>query len=146
MPRYLIGIIIAFFTPVLHGWANVLDSYLSNTLFKRLTTLIFFSAAINVLFLPCIWIFGLPHILSTQVLGFTILISVIDILYQYPYYLALKKADTSIVVSMFCFGEILVPFLPFGAQENISMFTSTLATSSSLAPPRFSQLILGHFA
>ena len=113
MPVNLVAVLIAFCTPLLHAGANVFDSFLSNKIFHRVTTLIFFSASLNVLLLPAIWLVGLPHTLSFNSITLIFLIAAIEVLYQYPYYLAFQSADTSIVASLFSMGNLLTPLLAF---------------------------------
>jgi uncharacterized membrane protein len=122
MPRYLLGIISAFLAPIQDAWANILDSYLSNKLFERITTLVLFSSAFNVVVLPLVWLFARPHFLSARLLMIVSGISLIEVIYQFPYYWSFRKTDTSIVTSLFSFGKIFVPFLAFFAvKERLSI-------------------------
>lgn len=113
MPNYLLGVVIAFFEPVLHGWCNILDNYFSNKVFPNLSVLLFFGTVLNLVFLPLVFLVDLPQMLPLPLLGLVLLIAVIDVLYLFPYYWALRHADTSIVASLFSLGKIFVPVLAF---------------------------------
>jgi drug/metabolite transporter (DMT)-like permease len=113
MNEYLTGILAAFFDPILHAWANVLDSYFSNKLFERLTPLIFFSTIIELCVLPIIWIISPPSFISLNVAAIIFAISLIEVLYLYPYYWSLRHTDTSVVASLFSLGRIFVPLFAF---------------------------------
>jgi len=113
MSEYVIGILAAFAEPVFHAWANILDNYLSNKLFDRLTPLIFFSSVIGLIVLPFIWFLDPPHAVSVMNAAILIVISLIEILYLYPYFWSLRRADTSVVASLFSLGKIFVPLIAF---------------------------------
>lgn len=121
MTPYFKGILTGFGNPVLHGWSNILDNYLSNSIFKRVTTLIFFSQFTNLLFLPIIFLLSPSLSFSIRLLPVLLLIALIEIAYQYPYYWSLRRADTSVVNALFSLGKISVPvFAFFLAHERIS--------------------------
>jgi len=122
VPSYLIGITSAFLGPIQDAWAVILDSYFSNRIFQRITILIFLSSAFNVLILPFVWLGGQPHFLPVKLVEIVVAISLIEVLYQYPYYWSFRKADTSVVTSLFSFGKIIVPvFAYFMVQERLSV-------------------------
>ncbi len=106
-------ILIAFISPILHGFANVLDNYLTNKLFKSVWTLTFYSTFFNILFLPLVFLVEIPGLPPTSLLPFFFLIAVIEVLYLYPYYKALQSDDTSVVSSLFSLGRIFVPIFAF---------------------------------
>lgn len=108
-----IGILSAFAEPVLHAWANILDNYFSNKLFERLVPLVFLSTLAGVLFLPVIFFLDPPSFVSLKSGAFLFVISIIEILYLYPYYWSLRHADTSIVAPLFSLGKIFVPLFAF---------------------------------
>ncbi len=110
---YILGIIAVLVSALLHAGANIIDSYLSNKIFKRLANLIFFSSLFNVFFLPLVFLVAMPKAIDFHSLLIILLISLIEVGYQYPYYWALKRADTSIVVSLFSLGDILTPLFAF---------------------------------
>jgi drug/metabolite transporter (DMT)-like permease len=113
MPPYLTGILSAFGEPVFHAWGNTLDNYFSNKVFTRLTALIFISHVTELLFLPIVFLLDPPHALPVSLIPVILVIALIGILYQYPYYWSLRRADTSVVNALFALGEITVPILAF---------------------------------
>ncbi len=116
-------IFIALLTPLLHGFANILDNYLTGSLFKSLMAIIFFTTLSNVLFLPLVFFVEIPGPVPPGLLPFFLLISLIDVLYLYPYYKALQTEDTSIVSSLFALGKIFVPLLAFFLVGEVLTFT-----------------------
>jgi len=114
VPSYIIGIASAFLAPIQHAWAVILDSYFSNRIFERITTLVLLSSVFNILVLPFVfWLSGYPNILSLELIGIVAAISLIEVFYQYPYYWAFRFADTSVVTSLFSFGKIVVPIFAY---------------------------------
>lgn len=113
MTAYLIGLLIAFAEPVFYAWTNVLDEYFSEKLFHRLTPLIFFSAIVSLCLLPVIWIISPPSFISFNAAAILFVISLIEVLCLYPYYWALRRADTSVVASLFSLGTLFVPVAAF---------------------------------
>lgn len=108
---YIIGIIAILVGTGFHAGANILDNYFSGKIFKRLANLIFFSALANLLFLPFIFFIEKPDTVSLFSFGIIFLIAAINILYQYPYYKALRETETSIVSSLFSLGKIFTPLI-----------------------------------
>lgn len=126
MSVYIIGIILAIVAAGLHSCANILDSYFSVKVFDRLGNLIFFSALVNLLFLPLVFLSGTPRLLPADLFGIVFLIAMINVFYQYPYYWSLRKTDTSIVTSLFSLGKIFTPlfaFLVVGEQLKNTQYT-----------------------
>jgi transporter family protein len=113
MTSYFTGILAAFAEPVFHAWANILDNYFSNKIFDRLIPLLFFSNVVGLFILPIIWIFDSPSSVSWNAGVILFVISLTEVAYLYPYYWALRLADTSVVASLFSLGTIVVPFLAF---------------------------------
>lgn len=109
----MLWVLTAFIEPACHAWANILDSYLANKLFNRLTPLIFISSALGLLVVPIIWIFDPPSLISLNVVLILFVASIIDFSYLYLYYLALRHTDTSVVTSLFSLGLIFLPILAF---------------------------------
>lgn len=73
----------------------------------------FYAVGINLFFIPLIFLIQRPELLPLQLLPVIIAISLIDVLYLFPYYKALQHADTSVVISLFSLGKIFVPVLAF---------------------------------
>ena len=104
---------ISFLAPFFYASSVVIESFLSLAVFKRPLVMLFFVSLTNALFTPFVLFLGFPTIPSLQSWGIYLLIAIIDIGYLYPYYMALKKTDTSIVSSLFSLGKIFVPVLAF---------------------------------
>jgi len=113
MSLYVLGVACALAAPAFFAAGNVFDSYLSNAIFKRLTVLIWITSAFYVVCLPVAWLFEPAHLLPAPLLLIAFLVAVTEILYQFPYYWALRRADTSIVVSLFSLGKIFVPVFAY---------------------------------
>ncbi|HYF28762.1 MAG TPA: EamA family transporter [Candidatus Paceibacterota bacterium] len=113
MPPYLSGILVGFLEPVLHAWSNIIDNHFSNAVFPRLPVLLFFGVALNIVFLPITFLAGLPVMLPVTLLGIVFVIAIVNVVYAFPYYLALRDADTSVVASLFSLGRIFVPVLAY---------------------------------
>lgn len=106
-------VFIAFLSPLFYAMAVITESMLSNHTFKRQTTMIFYISLMNAVFLPLILIFGLPSVPSSECLWLYLILALLDVIYLYPYYTAMKVIDTSIVGALFSLGEITVPVLSF---------------------------------
>jgi drug/metabolite transporter (DMT)-like permease len=103
----------AFLEPILYAFANVLDSGLTNRLFKSAFLLTIFSAFAIVPFLPLVWILDPPQMPAWNIFPFIIVVGFIELFYGYPYFKALQHDDTSVTISLFSLGKILVPILAF---------------------------------
>lgn len=106
-------ILIAFFAPLFYAMAVIIESQLSNRTFKRQTTMIFYISLMNAVFLPLVLFFGQPSIPPASSLWLYALLALLDIIYLYPYYTAMKVIDTSIVAALFSLGEVSVPILSY---------------------------------
>ena len=104
---------IAFLAPFWYAFANIIECKLSNNILKKPIVMVFYISLMNTLFLPLLLVFGAPELVSWDVLGFYFLLAVIDVLYLFPYYKALKEIDTSIVSSLFSLGQISIPVLTY---------------------------------
>lgn len=106
-------IVIAFFAPIFGAIACIIESRLSNYTFKRQTTMIFYISLMNCLFLPLVFVFGWPTIPSGGALLCYLGLALIDVLYLFPFYTALKVIDSSIVAALFSLGQISIPVMSF---------------------------------
>ena len=106
-------IFIAFFAPMLSALATAIESRLSNGTFKHQTTMIFYISLMNWVFLPLCFIFGLPSIPSEKAMLCYFGLAMIDIIYLYPFYTAMKVIDNSIVGALFSLGQITIPVMSF---------------------------------
>ncbi|MBI4163927.1 MAG: EamA family transporter [Candidatus Aenigmarchaeota archaeon] len=121
---------------MLYGLSNVFDSYLANRLFRKPSTLLFFTTLINLIFLPLIFFIQVPGIPPLNLLPFFVFLGLVDVAYLYPYYKALESDETSVVVSLFAIDKIFVPFLAFLIVGEVLTLTQyfgfTLVLLSSL--------------
>ncbi|MEO5646463.1 MAG: EamA family transporter [Candidatus Paceibacterota bacterium] len=113
MSLYLIGVFAAFVAVFFHAWSNIFDNFFSGVVFKNLTVLQFFSALTELVFIPIVLIFDFPKIVSLELFGLIAILALMDVLYTYPYYWALKRMDTSVITSLFSIGKIFVPLFAF---------------------------------
>lgn len=108
-------LLISFVAPMLHAVSNILDARVSNFLFKSNASTIFYLGVTNLFVLPFLLIWGGADMLkiSLQALPAVLIVSLFEILYQIPYFKALKSIDTSIVGAMFSLGRILLPIFAY---------------------------------
>ena len=104
---------VAFLAPLFYAMSVVIESFLSLAVFKRPIVMLFFVSLTNALFTPLVLLMGWPTVPTFESVLMYGLIGVIDVAYLYPYYMALKKTDVSIVSSLFALGKIFVPVLAF---------------------------------
>jgi drug/metabolite transporter (DMT)-like permease len=100
-------------SPFFNAIAIIIESLLSNNTFKRQTTMIFYVSLMDAVFVPLVFIFGIPTLPSTECLWIYFILGIFDIVYLYPYYTAMKVIDTSIVAALFSLGQVIVPILSF---------------------------------
>lgn len=109
----LLGILVAFISPAAHAVSNIFDAYVSGNVFKRISTTIFYINLTNILGILCLPLFGPIHSLSLLGWLFVLLLSFINIGYQFPYFAALKKTDTSVVAALFQMEKVFIPIWAF---------------------------------
>lgn len=105
------AILIAFLSPLLHGASCIVDSHISNNLFKNYTSIVFYNTLINILVLPFLLCFAFPQALNWAVFPFVLGVAAIEVFYQIPYYSALRKIDTSVTVALFSLSKVFIPLL-----------------------------------
>lgn len=114
--------LISFMAPLFYAISVVTESFLSVKIFKHPIVMLFFVSLTNALFMPFILFFKMPTIPDLAMLPFYLMISIIDVAYLYPYYVAFKKTDTSIISSLFALGKIFVPIISFFLlQESLTL-------------------------
>lgn len=106
-------VFIAFLAPLFYAFACIIESHLANHTFKHQTTMIFYISMMNAVFLPLVFLVGMPSIPAWTSLAFFAVLALIDILYLYPYYTAMKVIDTSIVAALFSLGQITIPVMTY---------------------------------
>lgn len=102
----------AFLSPGAYAFSNIFDSYIAG-LFKRPTTLMFYASLLDTIGLVILPLLGPLYFLPWAALPWVLLAVFANILYLFPYYHAIRKADTSIVAAMFSLQQILVPLWAF---------------------------------
>ncbi|MBQ3696195.1 MAG: EamA family transporter [Alphaproteobacteria bacterium] len=105
--------LIAFLAPCFYALSILIESVLSLDIFKKPATMCFFVSLTNSLFVPLIFFLGIPSLPTVQNFLIYIILAILDIIYLYPYYIALKRTDTSIVSALFTTGKIFVPILSY---------------------------------
>lgn len=103
----------SFFAPILHSLSCIIDAHFSNSIFNKTTSLIFYATITNIIIIPFLFLFGTPTLPSWSSLTVIFIVEAIDVFYQIPYYLALRKVDTSITVALFSLGKVSVPILAY---------------------------------
>jgi drug/metabolite transporter (DMT)-like permease len=106
-------LLLTFLNSAIHAWSNVLDNYLTDKLFKRVTTLAFYSTLFSLIFLPIVWAIQTPSVPPIALWPVLLVIALTNVLYLFPYYEALRSDDTSVVASLFSLGKIFIPVLAF---------------------------------
>ena len=106
-------VLIAFFTPLLYALSCIVDAHFSNAVFKKTSSLVFYATISNMLIIPFLFFFGIPVVPPFEVLAILFVIAFIEVFYQIPYYLSLRRIDTSIVVALFSLGKIVLPILAY---------------------------------
>lgn len=111
----MLDVFLVLLSKALYAGANVLDALIAGKMFKKLSTVVFYSGMIGFLGIPVTLAFGMPKGLpfNFDVLFCLSLIVFIEVFYQFPYYKILKEVDTSIVTAMFSLGKITMPILAY---------------------------------
>ncbi len=109
----MLWLAIALLAPMLFAVSNIFDNDLTNLHFKKVPTLVYYSSLFNTLFLPFVFLIQRPVALPIAMIPVAIAIGAIEILYLFPYYAALRRDDTSVVVSLFGLGKLFIPFLAY---------------------------------
>ena len=89
-------VLIAFLSPFFYAFAVIIESLLSNRTLKHQTTMIFYISLMNAVFLPLTLLLGKPSLPDGNAWICYIILALIDVIYLYPYYTAMKVIDTSI--------------------------------------------------
>ena len=105
--------LIAFLSPLFYALSVLIESFLSLDIFKKPATMCFYASLTNAMFVPLMFYFGIPTIPEANLWIIYALLAFIDIAYLYPYYIALKNTDTSVVSSLFAISKIFIPILAF---------------------------------
>lgn len=75
--------------------------------------MIFYISLMNAVFLPLTLFLGKPTLPEGSIWFCYIILALIDIIYLYPFYTAMKVIDTSIVAALFSLGQITIPIMTY---------------------------------
>lgn len=106
-------ILVALLGPMFHAFSSIIDNYFTGTIFKNVWVQVFYVTFFWVLFLPLMFFIGVPDIPPLRLFPYLFLIGFIQVAYVYPYLMALRQEDTSVVNSLFSLGKIFIPVLAF---------------------------------
>lgn len=109
----MFAVLMAFVAPVLHSFTNIIDSHISNNLFRNPYSIIFYNSITNILVIPVLLCFGMPESLTFATFMALLVIALTEVFYQLPYYMSLKKIDTSVTSALFSLGQITIPVMAF---------------------------------
>jgi drug/metabolite transporter (DMT)-like permease len=113
MPSLFLGVILIFIQKGIISLANLLDNQLTRSTFRSTAALVAMNGIVAIPLISILWILIHPAPLTFPQLIVFIGIAAIEVFYQFPYYKALRHADTSIVVSLFSLGKIFIPLFAF---------------------------------
>lgn len=117
----LYSFLIALLSPAFDALGNIVDWKISRSM--NLNSIVFYGAIFNLLFVPLVFIFWLPKIPSIFTFPFILFISIVEVLYVYPYTISLRNIDTSIVTALFSLWKFFVPLFAFlVVDEKLSPF------------------------
>lgn len=103
----------AFVGPIVGAAGNIIDAHISNHIFRRLSTVLFYNNITNLIGVPFLLLFGMPTLFDLSLLPALLAVSAITIGYQVPYYKALKSIDTSIISALLALGKIIIPVMAY---------------------------------
>lgn len=106
-------VLIAFLCPVMHAASNIIDAHLANNVFTRLPTLTFYNCLTSFFASLIVLFFGMPQWVGWSLIPLLLVVGMIEVFYQLPYYHALRLSDTSVVSAWFSLGYVLVPVLAY---------------------------------
>jgi drug/metabolite transporter (DMT)-like permease len=109
----LLSFLPAIASPASYAVCNITDNYLAGRFKGKLSTLLASERLLQLsIILPFIFYFAAPMIsIPLPLLGIMALCATLHFIQIFPYYIALKHSDTSIIVSLFSLGKIFVPIL-----------------------------------
>lgn len=119
--NYLFGTLLAIISNVIISIANVFDGQVSRKTFSSVWSIVIVNGIILLPFLPIMFFVLKPEAITKPQLLILLVVAFIEFFYQFPYYKALRYADTSVVASLFSIEKILIPvFAYFIVQERLS--------------------------
>lgn len=109
----MLGILMAFLSPMAYAGSNIFDAFVAGKVFKKITTVIFYAGITNCLGIPILLCFGMPKLMTWEVFPYFFLYMLFEVLYMIPYYMALKRIDTSLVAALFSLAQVFLPILAY---------------------------------
>ncbi len=111
----MFAVLMVLLSRLFYAGSNIMDAHVASNILKKLSTIVFYNGITNVIALPILFMIGMPQFggISKEVAFLILTVSAIEVLYQFPYYKALKTIDTSIVTAMFSLGKIIIPVLAY---------------------------------
>jgi uncharacterized membrane protein len=111
--NYLWGAVLTVGSEVSIGLANVLDGQLSRRTFSSVWSIVILNGLLNILVLPLFYVILKPSVIPIDQLYLVLIVALLEFSYQIPYYKALRKTETSIVVMLFNIEKIFIAVLAF---------------------------------
>lgn len=111
----ILAYICAFLVPTIYAVSNILEAQFSTVIFKSSMSAVFYCGITNILSLPVFLIIGGKDTFLSDpyLLSIIFLTAVLDLLCYIPYYMSLKKLDTSVVAALFIPAQVLLPILSY---------------------------------
>jgi drug/metabolite transporter (DMT)-like permease len=110
---YLFGFVLVFLEKIIVSISNVFDGELSRNTFKSVWTIVILNGLLIIPALPIIFLILVPKAINISQVFLILVIAMIEVFYQIPYYKALQNTDTSVVTSLFGFGRIFTPLFAY---------------------------------
>ncbi len=111
--NYLFGAVLVLLSNATISVANVFDGELTRKTFSSIWSIVIINGLILLPAIPLMFFIFDPALITGVQLLLMLAIAAIDFFYQFPYYKALRYAETSVVTSFFSFGKILVPIFAY---------------------------------
>ena len=109
----LLAIFMAFLSPVVFAVSTVADSHLTNKVFRMNTTLLFYGTITGMLLIPILFLFGTPKLPPPRALPLLTYVGFVEIAYLVPYYMSLRRLDTSVITALFTLTQVMLPVLAY---------------------------------
>ena len=120
--NYALGILLQLIATCTVSVANIFDNQLTRKTFSSIWSLVVLNGLILIPLVPVLFFILRPENLTQAQLVLILFIACVEVLYQIPYYHALRETDTSVVVSLFSFQRIFIPiFAYFVVSERLSL-------------------------
>ncbi|MFZ2072362.1 MAG: EamA family transporter [Minisyncoccia bacterium] len=120
--NYLFGALLVITSNIIIGVANIFDGQLTRKTFSSVWSIVIANGFVLIPILPIMFFILRPEAITKPQFFILLIISTVEFFYQFPYYSALRHADTSVIASLFSIGKILIPiFAYFIVGEKLSL-------------------------